>query len=64
MKWLSDGDQNTRFNHVTAIQRRRRKSIQIIKYTSGEWIKEAEQIYKTLKEWYQNLYTTDLEMEA
>lgn len=44
IKWLFDGDMNTRFYHVSIIQRRRRKNIKIIKNDDGVWVDDQAQI--------------------
>lgn len=49
IKWLFDGDRNTKFYHTVAIQRRRRKSVSIIQSNYGVWIYDPikfQQIFK------------------
>ncbi|XP_050259924.1 uncharacterized protein LOC126704995 [Quercus robur] len=42
--WIREGDQNTRFFHLSTLVRRRRNCIQEIKLEDGSWINDGEDI--------------------
>lgn len=41
MKWLQEGDWNTKFFHLFTLIRRRRNKIERLKGDNGEWIEGA-----------------------
>ncbi|XP_050886134.1 40S ribosomal protein S7 isoform X1 [Lathyrus oleraceus] len=51
IKWLFDGDRNTKFYHTVAIQRRRRKSVSIIQSNYGVWIYDPIKFQQIFKEY-------------
>lgn len=63
MRWISDGDKNTIFYHVTVVQRRIRKNISLIKSNDVERIEDPKKIQKLFKDWYHKLFTVDVEMK-
>lgn len=56
-----DGDHNTRFYHTRAVQRRRRKLIQLLKDVDGNWTEDGDTIKEMFKKIYHSLYTTDVD---
>lgn len=58
VNWLQHGDANTKFFHLTTLQRRRRNKITALKYTGGNWIFEQTHINELIQSYYKNLFTT------
>lgn len=44
VKWLHDGDRNTKFFHASTVEKRSRLRITRIKDDAGHWLEEASQI--------------------
>lgn len=49
VQWMVDGDRNTKFHHTKAVQRRRKKVVNMIKDDEGRWIEDEERIKNCLK---------------
>ncbi|CAI8594330.1 unnamed protein product [Vicia faba] len=60
-KWLVDGDRNTKYYHIKPTQRIRSNQITLIKDANGLWTDKAEKIGKLFKDFYQDLFTKDLD---
>lgn len=56
VNWLRMGDRNTRFFHLTTIQRRQRNQIVKLKDEDGEWQSDPTAIANIIKEHFQKLY--------
>ena len=44
VKWLSDGDKNTKFFHTAVTKRRRKSVIYRIRKTNGDWVADESSI--------------------
>ena len=54
--WLKEGDQNSRFFHLSILVRRRRNRIEEIKLEDGSWINNRFDIQSYLEENFKTLY--------
>lgn len=57
LKWLSDGDRNTKFFHATTLQRRDRNRILRIKDDQGSWVEGREEIFNAVMGHFDEVYT-------
>jgi len=57
VNWLQQRDANTKFYHLTTLQRRRRNRITTLKDTSGNWTLEQSQVNEMIQHYYKNLFT-------
>lgn len=62
LKWLNDGDKNTKFFHATTIQRRARNRIQRIKDNNGAWVEGKEEIFAEVIHHFQKVYQSDVQL--
>lgn len=56
--WLKDGDQNTKFFHSKAMQRRRKNYITNLQDASSRQCTQHAQVVDTIVNFYQDLFTT------
>lgn len=59
VKWLNEGDRNTKFFHATTIQRRGRNRIQKIQNSAGQWVEGKEAIFATILDHFEEVYKSD-----
>ncbi|XP_021823802.1 uncharacterized protein LOC110765062 [Prunus avium] len=59
VKWLQEGDRNTKFFHLTTLIRRRRNKIERLKDDNGEWIEGAGGLKKLAVSYFVGLFTQD-----
>lgn len=59
MKWLKDGDKNTKFFHASTIQRRGRNRVQRIQNDRGEWVEGKEETFQAVLQHYAKVYKSD-----
>ncbi|KAH7848430.1 hypothetical protein Vadar_002675 [Vaccinium darrowii] len=57
IKWLQMGDKNSRFFHLSTIQRRQRNQIVKLKDKDGVWTSEPKEIAATVKEHFESLFS-------
>lgn len=57
MKWLSNGDRNTKYYHLKIVARRRVKNILMLKYNSCTWIEDSDQLKEFVNDYYKNLFS-------
>ncbi len=57
--WLEEGDNNTKFFHARASQRRKYNSVRQLKKEDGTWEEDPEGIARLCRQYYQNLFTSD-----
>lgn len=55
IKWLSDGDKNTKIYHAAVAVKRSKLTINRIKPVDGEWIEDCDQIKQEAVSFFQNL---------
>lgn len=53
LNWLNDRDANTKFFHLTVINRRRKNSISFFKDMDGNWIHDPVQILAHTSQYFQ-----------
>lgn len=58
IRWLYEGDANTRLFHTTTINRRRQNRILSLTYEAGNQIKDPKLIKETTRRYFANLFTT------
>ncbi|KAK4255495.1 hypothetical protein QN277_008493 [Acacia crassicarpa] len=58
INWLTAGDKNSRFFHVSTIKRRQRNRISCIKDDGGNWLMDKEAISQNVADYFQNLFAT------
>ena len=54
--WLKEGEKNTRFFHLSILQRRQKNQIIEIKLDNGSWINDTKDIQLYFKEKIKSLY--------
>ncbi|XP_027069890.2 uncharacterized protein [Coffea arabica] len=59
VKWLSDGDRNTKYFHSLVTERRRRAVIHRVRGTAGEWIEGECQIGEAAVGFFKDLFTAE-----
>lgn len=59
IKWLKDGDRNSKFFHATTIQRRGRNRIDRLKDDNGLWVEGQQEVFQLISEHFQKVYTLD-----
>lgn len=57
LNWLTQGERNTRYFHVTATSRKRRNTVCALKNESGEWVEDPAALQTLVTEFYKKLYT-------
>jgi hypothetical protein len=57
-KWLTLGDKNTKFFHMSALQRRRKNKIAALQDNNGQWIYEENALQNLMVNFYKNLYSS------
>ena len=58
IQWLQSGDQNTKFFHGTATQRKRKNFIEGLKDDEGVWHEDEDTYARMLNEFYSRLFTS------
>ena len=59
IKWLTAGDKNTRFFHLRATQRRKKKKISCLKRPDGQVTEDAQEMGRMTTTFYKNLYSSE-----
>jgi hypothetical protein len=60
-QWIKDGDRNTRYYHIKAINRRRRNKILMLRNDQNEWVEEEDQLKGIVNAYYKKLFTKPVE---
>lgn len=58
VKWLACGDKNSKFFHMTTIQRRQRNKVVKLKRDDGQWTEDSSDIANSFSLFYSNLFST------
>ena len=66
IRWLAEGDKNTRFFHLRASQRRKKNSIKRLKMPDGQFTVDIQEMGNLTSSFYRNLYTSEgtIDMES
>ncbi|KAL4348938.1 hypothetical protein GQ457_17G007600 [Hibiscus cannabinus] len=59
IRWLKEGDRNTRFFHYRANNRRKKNMIKGIRNIEGEWLEGIENIFGVAKDFFSKLFQSD-----
>ena len=54
--WLKEGDKNTKFFHLSTLQRRSRNRISKIRKSDGSWIIDETQVRGEINKYFRDLY--------
>ena len=57
--WITLGDRNTKFFHVSTIVRRKRNRPQSLKNDQGAWVSGINEIKEVIQNFYKNLFGTE-----
>ncbi|KAM2244521.1 hypothetical protein ACFXTI_005579 [Malus domestica] len=58
IKWLQDGDANTKFFHQSTMQRRRRNQVMKLKMEDGRWEEKPQRIKQLVDDYFLHLFTS------
>ncbi|XP_027169406.1 uncharacterized protein LOC113769130 [Coffea eugenioides] len=64
VRWLSDGDRNTKYFHSLVTERKRRAVIHRVKGTDGEWIEGECQIGEAAMGFFKDLFTAERDLPS
>lgn len=59
VKWLNQGDRNSKFFHQSTLDRRRRNKILKIRDEGGQWIEEESGIISEIHTFFSTLFSSD-----
>lgn len=59
LAWITQGERNTRFFHITTIMRRRRNSTLRLKNLQGDWVDRSDALGNLVCDFYKNLYVAE-----
>ncbi|CAN6700215.1 unnamed protein product [Malus baccata var. baccata] len=59
VKWLKEGDANTKFFHQTTLQRRRRNKVLKIRNSTGDWVENPTQVRRLVDEHFLNSFRSE-----
>nr|XP_027120658.1 uncharacterized protein LOC113737662 [Coffea arabica] len=57
VKWLKDGDRNSRYFHAVMAERHQRSVIHRIKSSAGDWLESADDIESEAESFFKRLFT-------
>lgn len=63
IEWISNGDRNTSFFHMSTIRRRWRNTITTIKDDSGHWVHDKSQVKHLFVNFFTKLFTEEGESD-
>ncbi|XP_071939813.1 uncharacterized protein [Coffea arabica] len=58
IKWLQEGDKNTKFFHASVAERRRRNNISCLKKGDGTWCDSEQEVANEIQGYFQELFTS------
>ncbi|TYG70857.1 hypothetical protein ES288_D05G347900v1 [Gossypium darwinii] len=59
IKWLKEGDRNTRYFHVRATSRFKKNNIAKLKDSNGRWVTETKDICNVAREYFSSLFRSN-----
>nr|XP_027071629.1 uncharacterized protein LOC113696407 [Coffea arabica] len=59
VKWLKDGDRNSRYFHAVVAERHQRSVIHRIKSSTGDWLESADAIESEAESFFKRLFTAE-----
>lgn len=59
MKWLTQGDRNTKFFHQSTLAQRRRNKLMRIRNENGVWVEGEKRVTKEVHMSYSMMFTSD-----
>lgn len=59
LKWFTGGERNTRYLHLTAIRKQRKKRIHSLLNKSAVWTEDPTELMSMARDFYQELYSTE-----
>ncbi|XP_058762472.1 uncharacterized protein LOC131635855 [Vicia villosa] len=62
-QWLVDGDRNTKYYHLTAVNRRKRNKIVMLKDLNGQWVEDHKQLQLMVTDFYKDLFSCKLDWD-
>lgn len=57
VKWLADGDRNTKYYHLKTITKRRKNKISMLKDGNGKYVEDEDQLKSMINEYFKKLFT-------
>lgn len=63
VQWITEGDRNTKFFHVSTIVHRKRNKIEKIKI-KGNWSDDSEAIFNHINSYYNSLFSSTIQGEG
>lgn len=58
LKWLCEGDRNSKYFHATALQRRGRNRVTRLRNANGDWIEDNVELKNMINDYFVNLFDT------
>ena len=58
ISWMKDGDQNSKFFHAMASQRKRSNEIQKLKDSDGRWYSQQSDLERVASDYFQTMFTS------
>jgi hypothetical protein len=55
-KWLYDGDRNTKYYHVKAVNRKRKNKIIMLRNNNGQWVEDDSSLRELVTNYYKDLF--------
>jgi hypothetical protein len=56
-RWLYDGDRNTKYYHLKAVNRKRKNKIIMLRNNDGQWVEEDSSLRELVTNFYKELFT-------
>lgn len=57
LKWLSFGERNSKFFHITTVQRRDRNRLSRLKNKNGDWVEGQKEIMIAIEDYFKEIYS-------
>ncbi|XP_028093960.1 uncharacterized protein LOC114294059 [Camellia sinensis] len=55
-KWITQGERNTKYFHLTTLAKRRKRKIEMLKNDNGMWVDQPEQLKVLITNYFMNLF--------